>query len=159
MKRDKDRLRDEYPEELIRSGVRGKYVKRFREERQILARLEHPNIARLLDGGVSGDGRPYYVMEYVDGAPIDRWCDERRLGIPERLELFAKVCDAVAAAHAREIVHRDLKPSNVLVTKHGEAKLLDFGIAKTLAPLWQTAEWASAGGSGTMPSRSTLTTE
>jgi serine/threonine protein kinase len=159
VERDDGQFRMRAALKMLRHGLHldETFVKRFREERQILARLEHPNIARLLDGGVSGDGRPYYVMEYVDGAPIDRWCDERRLGITERLELFAKVCDAVAAAHAREIVHRDLKPSNVLVTRHGEAKLLDFGIAKTLAPLWQTAEWASTGASGTMKARTTLT--
>ena len=143
---------------VVRHGLHhdASFIKRFREERQILARLDHPNVARLLDGGVTEDGRPYYVMELVDGAPIDRWCDDRQLPIEARLALFAKVCDAAAAAHAREIVHRDLKPSNVLVTEQGEPKLLDFGIAKTLAPLWRTAEWAASADDGHAP-RSTLT--
>ena len=144
---------------VVRSGLHldAAFVRRFREERQILARLDHPNVARLLDGGVTNDGRPYYVMEFVDGAPIDRWCDARRLSIEARLALFVKVCDGVAAAHAREIVHRDLKPSNVLVTAQGEPKLLDFGIAKTLAPLRYTAEHALAGIDSSTSVRSTLT--
>jgi len=143
---------------VVRSGLHldASFVRRFREERQILARLDHPNVARLLDGGVTDDGRPYYVMEFVDGAPIDRWCNERGTSIEDRLALFAKVCDGVAAAHARDIVHRDLKPSNVLVTARGEPKLLDFGIAKTLAPLRYTAEH-SVSPDAVDGSRSTLT--
>ncbi len=109
-------------------------VRRFHAERQILAGLEHPNIARLLDGGSSDDGRPYLVMEHVEGLPIDQYCDRHQLGITERLELFGKVCAAVQFAHRNLVVHRDLKPSNILVTAAGEPKLLDFGIAKILDP-------------------------
>ncbi|MBC7843070.1 MAG: serine/threonine protein kinase [Gemmatimonadaceae bacterium] len=103
---------------------------RFRRERQILAKLEHPNIAALYDGGTTDDGLPYLVMEYVDGQRIDAWCDRQRLTIPQRLDLFRQVCAAVHFAHAKLIVHRDLKPSNILVTHDGVVKLLDFGIAK-----------------------------
>lgn len=109
-------------------------IERFRMERQTLAGLEHPNIAGLQDGGVTDDGLPYLVMEFVDGVPIDRYCDDRRLLIVERLELFRTVCSAVLYAHQNLIVHRDLKPSNILVTADGVAKLLDFGIAKVLDP-------------------------
>jgi tetratricopeptide (TPR) repeat protein len=105
---------------------------RFVAERQVLARLSHPNIARLLDGGVSGDGRPYFVMELVEGLPIDSHCDGHRLDIAARIRLFCTVCDAVQYAHQNLVVHRDLKPSNVFVTKLGLPKLLDFGIAKLL---------------------------
>ncbi len=107
-------------------------VRRFRGERRILARLEHPNIARLLDGGSTPDGRPYLVMEYVEGRPIDAWCAERALPIEERLKLFEKVCRAVHFAHRNLVVHRDLKPGNILVLADGEPRLLDFGIAKIL---------------------------
>lgn len=106
--------------------------RRLRHERQILASLRHPGIAALYDGGITEDGQPYLVMEHVDGRPIDEYCEERRLTVRERLELFAKVCDAVQYAHARLVVHRDLKPSNLLVTSDGASKLLDFGIAKLL---------------------------
>ncbi len=107
---------------------------RFHVERQILARLEHPSIARLLDGGTTGDGRPYLVMEMVEGLPVDRYCDQHRLSIRERLELFRRILAAVAAAHRSLVVHRDLKPGNILVTAEGVPKLLDFGIAKLLDP-------------------------
>jgi WD40 repeat protein len=107
-------------------------LERFRRERQVLASLEHEGIARLLDGGATLEGIPYYVMEYVDGEPIDVHCRKRGLGVRERVELFLQVCDAVRHAHANLVVHRDLKPSNVLVTPDGRAKLLDFGIAKLL---------------------------
>ena len=107
-------------------------VGRFRHERQILARLEHPNVARLLDGGVTEDGRPYFVMECVDGEPLDAYCDRLRLSVRERLKRFMDVLEAVAYAHRNLVVHRDLKPSNILVTQKGEVKLLDFGIAKLL---------------------------
>ena len=105
---------------------------RFQEERQILARLEHFNIARLYDGGVTSGGRPFMVMEYVEGKPITEFCIATRASLQRRLELFSQVCEAVAYAHRNLIVHRDLKPSNILVTKDGEIKLLDFGIAKLL---------------------------
>ncbi len=108
---------------------------RFRLERQFLAPLEHPNIARLLDGGVSADGRLYLVMEYVDGVPIDEHCRAGAVGLEARLALVRKVCSAVEYAHQRLIVHRDLKPSNVLVGADGTPKLVDFGVAKLLAPL------------------------
>lgn len=108
--------------------------RRFKSERQILASLDHPNIARLLDGGSTEEGRPYLVMEWVEGVPIDRFCDQYSLSIEERLHLFAKVCDALQYAHQNLVVHRDIKPSNILVTAEGVPKLLDFGIAKLLAP-------------------------
>src|SRR5690606_15563047 len=105
---------------------------RLREERQILAGLEHPNIARLVDGGAGPGGEPFLALEYVEGENLRRWCDQRRLGIDARLRLFLTVCAAVSHAHARLVVHRDLKPSNILVTANGTVKLLDFGIAKLL---------------------------
>jgi serine/threonine-protein kinase len=107
---------------------------RFEQERQILASLDHPNIARLLDGGFTEQGRPFLAMEYVDGRPIDAWCDARRLTIDERLWLFLHVCRAVEHAHRSLVVHRDLKPSNIFVSDDGRVKLLDFGIAKILDP-------------------------
>ena len=110
------------------------FVRRFGEERRILATLEHPNIARILDGGMTNDGVPWFAMELVEGDSIDRACDARRLPIEARLELFCTACDAVAYAHRRGIVHRDLKPSNILVSADGTVKLLDFGIAKLVAP-------------------------
>ena len=120
-------------------------LRRFRAERQILAGLTHPNIARLLDGGTTADGRPYLVMEYVDGVPVDHYCAERQLSIADRLRLCTRICHAVHYAHQRLVVHRDLKPSNVLVSADGTPKLLDFGIAKLLiadsgddAPLTRT---------------------
>ena len=121
---------------LVREGglASGDRVRRFLQERRVLARLEHPNIAQLLDAGVTEMRLPYFAMEYVAGTPIDRYCDERRLSIPERLGLFRTVCEAVQYAHQNLVVHRDLKPSNILVTADGQVKLLDFGIAKLLAP-------------------------
>lgn len=107
-------------------------ARRFRRERQILASLQHPRIAALLDGGVTPDGQPYFVMEYIAGAPITIWCDERSLGVTDRLRLFLEVCDAVRAAHRQLIVHRDLKPGNILVSDAAGVKLLDFGIARLL---------------------------
>jgi eukaryotic-like serine/threonine-protein kinase len=105
---------------------------RFLAERQILAHLEHPGIARLLDAGITEDWTPFFVMEYIDGDPIDRYCDRRSLGIAERVDLFLQVCAAVEYAHRNLVVHRDLKPGNILVTPAGAVKLLDFGIAKAL---------------------------
>jgi serine/threonine protein kinase/tetratricopeptide (TPR) repeat protein len=107
-------------------------IRRFVEERQILAALDHPDIARLFDGGVTPDGLPWFAMEYVEGVPIDRYCDERRLPIERRLDLFSRVCAAVQYAHRNLVVHRDLKPANILVADDGRVKLLDFGIAKLL---------------------------
>ena len=117
---------------------------RFRAERQILASLDHPNIARLLDGGETEDGLPYLVMEYVEGEPLDQYCDERRLDRRERLTLFIDICDAVHYAHQNLIVHRDIKPANILVTADGTAKLLDFGIAKLLHHPQRLAAGASS---------------
>ncbi|MEO1085952.1 MAG: serine/threonine-protein kinase, partial [Acidobacteriota bacterium] len=108
--------------------------RRFVSERQILASFDHPRIARLYDGGTTEDGRPYLVMEHVDGRPIDRYCDEEGLGVRDRVRLMLDVCSAVRYAHSRLVVHRDLKPSNILVTREGGVKLLDFGIAKLLDP-------------------------
>jgi len=105
---------------------------RFLRERQIQARLQHPNIATLLDGGISAEHEPYFVMELVDGMPIDQWCDARTLGLRERVVLFLQLLDAVRYAHRNLVVHRDLKPSNLLVDAEGRLKLLDFGIAKQL---------------------------
>lgn len=116
-----------------RAHDRGELL-RFQLERQILARLQHPNIARLLDGGVTDDGRPYFVMDHIEGTAIDRYCDHQRLDVRRRLELFLDVCAAVEFAHRNLIVHRDLKPSNILVTPEGTPKLLDFGVAKILGP-------------------------
>jgi serine/threonine protein kinase/Tfp pilus assembly protein PilF len=118
---------------LVKRGLLSRHVQgRLLQERQILATLDHPNIARLYDGGTTSDGTPYIVMEYVDGEPIDLYCDRRRLTIEQRLRLFVTVCSAVHRAHQNLIVHRDLKPSNILVTPDGVPKLLDFGIAKLL---------------------------
>ena len=114
------------------AGWHGTLAMRFQRERQILARLEHPNIARILDGGTA-HGVPFLVMEYVEGERIDRYCKTRALGIREKIDLYVQVCDAVAYAHGNLIVHRDLKPGNVLVTTDGTVKLLDFGIAKVLS--------------------------
>jgi serine/threonine-protein kinase len=118
---------------LLKRGLdSAEVLGRFLRERQILARLEHPGIARLLDGGVASDGRPYYVLELVDGLPITRYAEAKGLGVEARLRLLVAVCEAVGAAHRSLVVHRDLKPSNVLVGRTGEVKLLDFGIAKLL---------------------------
>ena len=122
-------------------------VRRFRQERQILAELEHPNIARLLDGGTTEDGLPYLAMEYVAGVPITQFAAERRLSISRKLRLFRQLCDGVQYAHQKLIIHRDIKPGNILVTNEGVPKLLDFGIAKLTAP--DTA-------SGELPETATL---
>jgi serine/threonine-protein kinase len=110
------------------------FIERFHREQHILASLDHPNITRMLDAGLTDRGQPYLVMEYVDGVHLDVYCDERRLGIPERLQLFLRVCDAVAYAHRNLVVHLDLKPSNILVTPDGTVKLLDFGTSKLIQP-------------------------
>ncbi|MDZ7691703.1 MAG: serine/threonine-protein kinase [Balneolaceae bacterium] len=120
---------------LVRRGMdTADVVRRFRNEGQILASLEHPNIARLYDGGIHTDGRPWFVMEYIQGEPIDIYSDRTKCSIKERLRLFRIVCEAVHFAHQSLIVHRDIKPANVLVTREGHIKLLDFGIAKLLEP-------------------------
>lgn len=129
----------QYKKEVAIKLVRGGYdtaavLDRFRHERQILASLDHPNIARLLDGGTTEEGIPYLVMELIDGIPIDQYCDSQRLNVNERLRLFIQVCAAVQYAHQRLVIHRDLKPGNILVTKERVPKLLDFGIAKILDP-------------------------
>jgi non-specific serine/threonine protein kinase/serine/threonine-protein kinase len=118
---------------VIRRGTdTGLVLQRFRNERQILANLDHPNIGRLLDGGTTTDGLPYFIMEYVEGQPIDQYADSHQMTILERLKLFRTVCSAVQYAHQNLVVHCDIKPSNILVANGGEPKLLDFGIAKLL---------------------------
>lgn len=117
---------------LLRGGLAPEVLQRFRAERRILAALDHPNIAQILDGGTTDDGRPYFVMEHVDGRPIVEYCDAHQCSIEERVALFRTVAEAVQHAHQSLIVHRDLKPSNVLVRADGTVKLLDFGIAKVL---------------------------
>jgi len=120
---------------LVRVGLGTPAVlERFRTERQILASLDHTNIARLYDGGVTEEGVPYLVMELIEGTPIDEYCDDQDLGVTQRLELFTQVCAAVQYAHQHLVIHRDIKPSNILVTEDGIPKLLDFGIAKILDP-------------------------
>jgi|HubBroStandDraft_6_1064221.scaffolds.fasta_scaffold49992_2 serine/threonine protein kinase/tetratricopeptide (TPR) repeat protein len=126
-----DQYRKQVAIKLVRAGQNSDFViRRFKNERQILASLDHPNIARLLDGGTTEEGVPYLVMELIEGQPITEYCDSRNLPIVERLKLFTSVCSAVQYAHQRLIVHRDIKPSNILVTHEGMPKLLDFGIAK-----------------------------
>jgi eukaryotic-like serine/threonine-protein kinase len=108
-------------------------IARFEAERQALARMEHPHIARVLDAGATDSGRPYFVMELVDGEPITRYCERHKLTIAKRLQLFEQVCSAVQHAHTKGIIHRDLKPSNILVSSQEDAafaKIIDFGIAK-----------------------------
>src|SRR5882762_5979113 len=112
--------------------LRPDLAQRFAREREILASLEHVNIVRLYDAGVTSDGLPYLAMEYVPGQPLTDWCDAHRLGLRERIKLFQQVLDAVRYAHARHVIHRDLKPSNILVTAAGQVRLLDFGVAKLL---------------------------
>jgi eukaryotic-like serine/threonine-protein kinase len=134
-RRDDGHYRRDVAVKVLRSGLASTEARhRFLAERQILARLEHPNIARLYDGGCTADGRPYLVMELVAGMPVDEYCDRHRLTVDQRLLLFRKICAAVQHAHQNLLVHRDLKPGNILITAEGEPKLLDFGIAKRLAP-------------------------
>jgi serine/threonine protein kinase len=133
------RADDEYKKEvaikIVKRGMDTEVVlQRFREERQILANLVHPSIASLLDGGTTQDGRPYLVMEYIDGQPVDRYCLGNKISVRDRLRLFRKVLAAVHHAHQKLVIHCDLKPRNILVTPTGEPKLLDFGIAKMLSP-------------------------
>ncbi len=131
--RDDDQYHKKVAIKLVRIGLDAQLmVRRFRSERQILALLEHPHVARLLDGGVSADGQPYIVMEYIEGARITDYCKSNNLNISQRLLLFRQICSAVHYAHQHLVVHRDIKPSNILVSKDGAPKLLDFGIAKIL---------------------------
>lgn len=140
---------------VVKRGMDSEEIlERFRVERQVLASLAHPNIARLIDGGMTADGRPYLVMEFVDGWPIDEYCGRAGLSIPDRLRLFQKVCDAVHAAHRHLVVHRDLKPGNILVGADGEPRLLDFGIAKVLS-----ADDGTGGAAQTVPEQRRLTPE
>ena len=144
------RADDQYQKQVAIKVVRGGLadplaIQRFKAERQILANLDHANIARLLDGGATEDGRPYVVMEYIEGLPIDEYADSRGLNVRARLKLFRTVCSAVAYAHQRLVIHRDIKPANILVTESGEPKLLDFGIAKILDD-----EAAAEGGEATV---------
>ncbi|MDD5544009.1 MAG: protein kinase [Acidobacteriia bacterium] len=133
--RDDDHFKKQVAIKVVNRGMDSELVlRRFRNERQILANLEHPNIGRLLDGGTTADGLPYFIMEYVEGRAIDVYCQEAGLDIDERLALFLKVCSAVQFAHQNLVVHRDIKPSNILIREDGEPKLLDFGIAKLLNP-------------------------
>jgi len=132
--RDDEEFEQQVALKVLKRGLdTDEILDRFRRERQILARLEHPNIAHLLDGGTTDDGLPYFVMEHVEGRPIDLYCDTEGLSINERLALFLTVCGAVQFAHQSLVVHRDLKPGNILVTADGVPKLLDFGIAKLLS--------------------------
>lgn len=133
--RDDDAYQKEVAIKLVWPGWnRDEMMRRFLRERRILARLEHPHIARLLDGGTTEEGWPYVVMEYVDGQPINEYCDAHNLPISVRLKLFSRVCEAVEYAHQQHVIHRDLKPGNLLVTADGTVKLLDFGIAKLIDP-------------------------
>jgi serine/threonine protein kinase len=126
---------------LLRQGMNTPTnIARFRQERNILAKLDHPNIARLLDGGITENDRPYLVMEYVDGTPLLDYCDAHHLSVSERLRIFKKICSAVEHAHRNAVIHRDLKPSNIYITEEGRVKVLDFGIAKLVEPE-QTGEF------------------
>jgi eukaryotic-like serine/threonine-protein kinase len=132
-RRDDGEFQQQVAVKLVKRGMDSdEIVRRFRAERRTLAALDHPNIARLIDGGMTPEGQPYLVMEYVPGSPIDEYCDGRALDTHARLRLFLSVCDAVGYAHQNLVVHRDIKPGNILVTPEGVPKLLDFGIAKVL---------------------------
>jgi serine/threonine protein kinase len=133
--RDDQNYRKRVAIKMVKPGTGTEQVlHRFRNERQTLAALDHPNIVKLLDGGSTENGLPYLVMEYVEGLPIDRYCDQNKLSVPDRLTLFRDVCSAVQYAHQNLVIHRDLKPGNILITKEGLPRLLDFGIAKLLNP-------------------------
>jgi hypothetical protein len=137
---------------LLREAVNEEFILRFKQERQVLAALDHPNIARILDGGDTTDGMPYYVMEYVEGLPLDEYCDQKGLSVTGRIRIFQQVCGAVEYLHQNSIVHRDLKPSNILVSNDGAVKLLDFGIAKLMgAAAFANPNLTSAMGSPMTP--------
>ena len=132
-----DEFRKRVAIKMVKPGTNtAEILRRFRNERQALAGLDHPNIVRLLDGGSTEEGSPYLIMDYVEGVRIDEYCDIHRLSITQRLQLFCTVCRAVQYAHESLLIHRDLKPSNILITKEGVTRLLDFGIAKVLNPQW-----------------------
>jgi eukaryotic-like serine/threonine-protein kinase len=133
--RDDEQFRRQAAIKIIKRGMDTDFVRdRFLRERQILASLDHPHIARMFDGGVTPDDSPYFVMELVAGEPITAYCRRHQLSVDGKLKLFRKVCSAVQHAHQRLVIHRDLKPSNILIAEDGEPKLLDFGIAKLLSP-------------------------
>jgi serine/threonine-protein kinase len=133
--RDDDEYRKQVAIKVVRRGLNTEDIlRRFRNERQILARLDHPNIARLLDGGTTQDGLPYFVMEHIEGLPLIDYCERNDISVVERLRLFREVCSAVQYAHQNLVIHRDIKPGNILVTSDGAPRLLDFGIAKLLEP-------------------------
>jgi len=130
-----DQYRKQVALKVVRAGQDSECVfRRFKNERQILASLDHPNIARLLDGGSNQEGAPYFVMELIEGQSLDQYCNDHKLRIDDRLKLFLQVCSAVQFAHQRLVVHRDIKPSNILVTADGTPKLLDFGVSRILDP-------------------------
>jgi eukaryotic-like serine/threonine-protein kinase len=152
--REVDGVRQVVAIKVLRQGLQSAdSTRRFLGERRILARLDHPNIPRFLDGGLTASGAPYFAMEYVEGTPLTTYCNERKLPVRRRLELFVVVCDAVQYAHSHLVVHRDLKPTNILVTPDGVVKVLDFGIAKLLdaeqdgetgaGVRWMTLDYAS----------------
>ena len=150
--RDDEQFRQQVALKLIPGGITSQnQTQRFLAERQILASLSHRHIAKLLDGGITEQGLPWFAMEYINGVPIDRYCDQNRLSITQRLELFREVCGAVQYAHQKLVVHRDLKPSNILVKENGTVKLLDFGIAKILNPDEQAASGAPLTQTGLLP--------
>src|SRR5262249_12724120 len=133
--RDDEQFRRRVAIKIIKRGMDTEFVRdRFLRERRILASLDHPHIARLIDGGMTPDDSPYFVMELVAGEPITAYCRRHQLSVGGKLKLFRKVCSAVQHAHQRLVIHRDLKPSNILIAEDGEPKLLDFGIAKLLSP-------------------------
>lgn len=133
--RDDEQFQQKVALKIIKRGMDSdEIVRRFRRERQVLAALNHPFIARLFDGGTTDEGLPFFVMEYIEGIPIKQFCDQRKLTIEGRLRLFQNVCDAVSYIHENQIIHRDIKPSNILVTSQGVPKLLDFGVAKLMVP-------------------------
>ncbi|MCM3874982.1 MAG: serine/threonine protein kinase [Thermoanaerobaculia bacterium] len=146
-RRSDEQFRQRVAVKIVRPGMESDIVlRRFRNERQILAGLDHPHIARLLDGGATEEGLPFFVLEYVEGQPLLEYCDSHRLSVDERLKLFRTICSAVHYAHQNLVVHRDIKPGNILVTSEGAPKLLDFGIAKLLNPEFssQTLDYTAA---------------
>lgn len=137
---------------LKRNHATQDFIQRFHQERQVLANLDHPNIARILDGGQTSEGLPYHVMEYVEGLTLDRFCDTQKLDLADRIRLFQQVVSAVCYLHENLVLHRDLKPSNILVTGEGQVKLLDFGIAKIQTPVFQASNLTGPAGRLLTPS-------